>query len=441
MIFNRLLQSSLLLLLSSVISAQGISEGYGSQTRSLPAGSSNVLSLPDLDAEVYFDGISLILEENGVTRSLLDFTGLTFGSFTIRIDAERLLFGESSSGGIWIVPLAAGESPERIAELSFNFDAVILDARTALVSAKTGGFSANDNDLVAVDLITGDMDQIAVIAGASGPLAVDADFAVFYATSSNLFPSPPGSVDILRFSADQIRGAIGPDQLSAADGEVIYSGLDAAGDLALDGDGDIFVIDWANSELVEISISGSTVAGRSALISYGSAGGPTASSLQYVPGPRRPASRFEPFQPAGRAGSLLVHESEFGGDSLLRELSPARASMQASPAGAPIPAGPFKLQIAGGPSRGTAIVAIGFDFFDFEVPLLLPSFEQPLFWQVGLFLPFFSREISLDVNGESELDLIHPGFFLPLRLSSQCVFLSADGTVAGTSSAADFLLW
>ncbi|MHC5066791.1 MAG: hypothetical protein ACYTG5_22785 [Planctomycetota bacterium] len=441
MLTNHHLGSSLLLFLSPLLAAQDIDQGYGSAMHVLPAGSSNVLSLPDLDARVYFDGMSLLLDDGSTSRSLLDFPSLTFGSFTIRIDADRLLFGESSSGGLWLVPIAAGASPQRIAELSFNFDAAIFDAQTALVSAKTGGFSASDNDVFAVDLGTGSTDLIAQIPGASGPLTVDEDKSLVYATSSNLFPAPPGSVDILRFSADQVLSAIGPDHLGAADGEVLVTGLDAAGDLAFDGDGDLFVIDWMNSNLVEISMNEAGILGTGALISYGFAGGPTASGLQYIPGPRRPASRFEPFQPAGRGGSLHVHESEFGGASLIREMSPARASMAVTPAGGPISAGPFAMHVKGGPSNGSAIVAVGFDFFDFEIPLLLPSFEQPLFWQAGLFVPFFTREITLDVNGESQLDLVHPGFFFPLRLSTQCVFLSEDGTVAGTSSAADFLLW
>lgn len=425
--------------LCSFAQSQDLEEGYATQIHSLPPGAGQVLTLPDLAARVYFDGNALVLDEGGVLRTLLSFPSFTFGSFTIRRNSDSLLFGESSTGGIWIVPIAIGVSPQRIAELTFNFDAIMLGADSALVSAKTGGFGASDNEVFAVNLSTGVTDLILQISGASGPVLGTGDGGFFYATSSNVFPTTPGATDILRFSAAQVAGARGPGHLTLVDGEVIFSGLDAAGDLAMDGDGDLFVVDWFNAELVEISIGSQGVIRRSSLISYGFAGGPTANSLQYIPGADRPRSRFEPFQPHGRGGRLLVHESEFGGDSQVREVLPARPTMSTNPSGT-IPTGPFTISIDGGPALGHGILAIGFDFFDIEIPVHLPSFEQPLFWQLGMFLPLFAREIDFDQNGHASLDLVHPGFVVPLRLSSQVAFLSFDGVIAGTSVSVDFVL-
>ena len=157
--------------LSLSLQAQQIAEGYSSDTNTLANGAGNVLETAF--GTVSFDGLELTLTSSNGTQTLLTFPSNTFGSFTAPIGANRVLFGESSNDGIWSVPLNGG-TPQLVANVLFNYDAVLLDDDRALVSAKTGGFSSPDNEVMFVDLLTGQTQLLAQFPGASGPLAIDA---------------------------------------------------------------------------------------------------------------------------------------------------------------------------------------------------------------------------------------------------------------------------
>ena len=308
--------------------AQSIEDGYGANVLTLPAGSHAVLSLTGPDALAYFTGTDLVLEESGGRRRLLTFPSPVFGSFTVEISPGLLLFGENSNGELWLVPRSStGGSARKLAVLPFNYDAVPFGAY-ALISAKTGGFGAADNDLVAVDLATGQTDLIARIPGASGPLA--AGGGAYYATASNSFPAPPGSTDVLFFSPQKLASALGPTHLTAADATVVAAGLDSAGSLAVDGDADLFVTDFINGAVVEISRGPGGGGRRSTLVTY-PVGGATPTGVQLVasPVPSGPGL-FEPFQPDG-SETLVVHETDFVlGTSSARSLTAARAGTASS---------------------------------------------------------------------------------------------------------------
>ena len=229
---------ALSLLFASASGAQSVPDGYGDPVGFLPAGANSVRTVPA--GLVFFNGTDLQL--TGVSTPLLSFSTFTFGSFTLALGSTRVLFGESSTGDVWTVPVDPAQPAQQIGNVPFNYDAVLLDDDRALISAKTGGFSTPDNDVILLDLITGQTQPVAKFVGASGPIALDEDGDVYYANASLVFPQPPGATTIYRLPRNDVEAAISAGTvLTEADAEIVISGLDAASDLEFDDDGDLFL--------------------------------------------------------------------------------------------------------------------------------------------------------------------------------------------------------
>ncbi|MEC9047561.1 MAG: hypothetical protein VYA51_06065 [Planctomycetota bacterium] len=407
------------------LSAQQVAEGYSNGTNSLAAGAGNVL-VTSLGT-VYFDGNDLMKVDGNSSQSLLTFASYTFGSFTSPIGSNKVLFGESSNGGIWSVPLNGG-SPQLVANVAFNYDAVLLDDDRALISAKTGGFAAANNDVMFVDLLTGQTQLLAQFPGASGPLAIDDAGDVYYATSSNTFPAPPGTVDVLKLSRAAVDGAILSNQvLGVADATLIVQGLDAAGDLAFDDDGDLFFVDWFNGRIGEINDADTAQATVApALIDYAGAAA-SGTSLQFLPPASAAAQVFEPFQPAG--GALLIRETDYGSVNQIRTLAAAPAVLTAS-AASPIPAGAFSFDIQSGPAGGLGLVLFASGTLGGPVSLSVPGFEAGLLVDASLATAPIVSTLFLDAAGAASLSLNNPGFATSFAAAAQPVVISTTGAIA-----------
>ncbi|MHC4898158.1 MAG: hypothetical protein ACYTGW_13735, partial [Planctomycetota bacterium] len=143
---------------ASSVSAQAFPEGYQTAVHALPKEASNVLVTGA--GVIYFTGKELVRDDGKTKTRLLSFAQSTFGSFTICVNNHTVLFGESGRGDIYLVPIAGGTA-RKLANLKLNYDAAIYPGGWAIVSAKTGGFSAKNNDLVAVHLTTGKTDKMA----------------------------------------------------------------------------------------------------------------------------------------------------------------------------------------------------------------------------------------------------------------------------------------
>lgn len=418
------------LLLSTLsLPAQQLTEGFSETTSSLPAGTSNVFTTST--GVIYFDGFDLTLAVTGSTpQPLLTFASYTFGSFTTPIGATKVLFGESSNGGIWSVPLN-GQPPLQVANVPFNYDAVMLDDDRALVSAKTGGFAAPDNDLMFVDLITGQTQLLAQFPGASGPLTVDNSGNVYYATAPAAFPAPAGTVSILRLTSAVIDNAIATNQvLSVANAQVVLAGLDAAGDLAFDDDGDLFFVDWFSNHIGEINdATGNAASLATTLLDY-SGSGLNGSVLQFVKTTTEPQV-FEPFQPTG--GQLLVHETDYASISKLRSLQARRPELTNSMAN-PIQAGTFFLTTNHGPANGIGLLAFTTSVPAGPLSINVPGFEQPLHLDAAFSGNPVLVPLSFDATGQTALMLSNPGFAPILSAVAQTVCFSITGGL-GTSSA------
>lgn len=416
--------------LAAALAAQSVEPGYAHATHDLAPDTGNVLVLDDLDATVAFDGTRLVLTEPAGPRTLLTLAAPTYGAFTIRVDRDRLLFGDGASGELWLVDIAQGGG-RALATLPFAYDALAWRPGTVLVSAKTGGFASPDNELIAVALDGGATDLLARVPGASGPLVRDG-LGVLYATASTSFPAPPGSVELLFFRDDQLVAAIGPTHLTRQDARLVHAGLDAASDLAVDGDGDVFFVDWMNGSIGELSRHPGLAPRVSSLVAYG-ASGPSGAGLQFVSAANGPAA-FEPFQPAADH-ALFVHESDWmTGASRLRRITPRRATLDVAP-GNPIPAGPFALELAGAPANGFAVIAFGLNPTLREARVPLPGFEQPLFWDESFFRSFESLLVTLDAQGRARVTLVNPGIGMSLPFGAQAAFVDARTAVVGSTGA------
>jgi hypothetical protein len=414
------------------VSAQTIEEGYTSSITTLPGGAQAVYDLPG-PGVVYFDGAELVAGIGTNSTTLLSFaTPPQFASFTIPVGTESVLFGENSSGEIWLVPLdPASGAPRLLAVVPFNYDAIALSSTHALVSAKTGGFAAPDNDLIAVDLRSGATDTIAVVPGFSGPLTIDSAGDVYYAIGRS-----PSGADILRFSAARIRGAFGPTQLGEGDATIVHAGLPSAGAIAIDADGDFFVSDFFGPSLIEVSFDPTAATRVTTLADY--AGPiPQGGAIRFHDAPDLAA--FEPFQPAwGKALSIVETDFYTSPSTVrIRRLRPARATTTVP---ATVPAGPFALQTTGGPRNGTGVLLLSSNTIHAPTPFALPGFEQPVFFETGAILA--TATVQFDAAGSLTLNLNNPGFAVPTLFAVQFAFAgTATGApILGTSRAVAFEL-
>ena len=411
------------------VAAQQLDEGYAAVVRTLPSTAGNVLALPG-DALAWFDGSDLWYQIPGQPqRSLLHFAVPVFGSFTVAIDSSTLLFGENSTHGLWRVPLHGVPSNTPLANVVFNYDAALLGPGRALVSAKTTGFGTPDNDLVVVDLGSGATQLLARLPGASGPVAIAGNGDVYYATSSLLFPTPPGQTAVLRLRRAIVDQALAAQQvLTVAQAELVLAGLDAAADLAFDDDGDLLFADWWNNTVGELHDATGPAPSLDVLLDYtGAAVG--ASGVQFTAGAG--SGVFEPFQPAG--GTLWVHEQAFGTLSQLRQLAAARPTLTCAAAN-PVPAGSFALHLDHGPRLGAGVLVVGFGPAAGGPNLTVPGFEQPLPWDATLGGAIAAWFVTYDAAGSAVVPLHNPGIAPVLQCLFQVACLDAPALRIGSTS-------
>jgi hypothetical protein len=427
-----------LLCLAPCLGAQSVPEGYQNKLITLPKEAGNVLVTAA--GVIYFTGKDLVRDNGKTKTTLLSFQSSTFGSFTRAVGNTHVLFGESSGGGIYLVPLIGG-SPRKLATVNFNYDAALYPRGWAIVSAKTGGFSAKNNELVAVDLATGQTDVVAEVPGASGPVTVDAAGNLYDSTAPSAFPAPKGTVQLLRFDARVVtQQGLGRGKLDTSHGKVLLGGLDAAGSLCLDSDDDLILTDWMNNTLVEVNDANGSSPTATVLLSYGGAK-VSPSGLQFLGGQGSLFSRpeFEPFQPAS-GGTLVVHETTFNTTSQLRALSGRRPKTALSTAN-PKPFSKFEVQVTGGPSLGSGFMALTLPLTQsIEVSFGVIGYEQHVLWSAPLLLPMVVAPVRFDSRGQAALPLFNPGLVSPLTILAQTYLTDGQNRVAGSSSPLSFLL-
>ncbi len=415
----------------TALTAQHPVEGYSSAVRSLPANAGNVLHVGT--GLVWFDGQDLLLQRGGATTVLLHLPAPAFGSFTIDAGAGHVLFGESSRDGIWRVALNGPPPAQPLATVPLNYDAVLLDAGRAIVSARTGGWSSADNDFLVLDLQTGATQVFLRIQGASGPVALGPDGHLHLASASPLYPPPPGTATILRYARSSIEQALLTNQvLGPNHGQMVAGGIDAASDLAFDAEGDLFFVDWWNNRVSVVPFATTSPRPAADLIVHGASTlGPT--SLQMVRG-SGPAV-FEPFQPTG--ATLLVHETSYGAVSQVRSVRSRRPLADVAPPG-PVPSGPFSIGLIHGPSNGLGLLALGLGSPATPRVLTVPGFASPLHWESGLLGPVHTSFVAFDAQGRASVPFTNPGASPAVACTGQFATIDAMGEHLGSSNPVHF---
>lgn len=414
--------------------------GYGSSAEDLPETTSLAAKLAD-DSLVVYRGSQLLRivgTREHVLLSLDTSTGPVFPSFIVPAGPSAVVFGENSNGNVWWVPTHGRSQPYVLANIAFNFDAILWDNVTLLVSAKTGGFATPDNDIVALNLATGATRVIGQVPGASGPLTRDSVGGLVYATAPLTFPPPPGAVQVLRWTAPQVLAAIDPRVdgaiITNANSHVIAAGLDSAGDIAMDTDGDFYFVDYGMNEVRVIAEIGNRGAAPQTFVSLppsGPEGITFFTGLQFDGGESRAnGPAFDPFAPRS-GGSLLVFATDFVAASVLAEVLPLRARSNATRTG-----NQLRIAIDQGPANGLALTGLAFGAAAAsELAVRMPFSNSVLMLDPAMTLDAAWHLTTLAADGTGSVQLGLPtGLQVPACISQTVVVRTADA-VLGTTPA------
>ena len=371
-----------------------------------------------------FDGqeFAIRTETGQLVQSLGTLPAPVFtGGLAVDRTESFAIVGESSNGDLFRVDLGGGYTT--IGNAVFNFDVAFdIDPNYVFVSAATSGFGMG-NDILRVHVTTGVASHVAHVAGSSGPLAVEASGDLLYGTSSDAWPPPFGSSDLLRFArVDVLGGAV----LSEADAAVLTPGLNGASSLALDPVfGHVF--------LCENNFQAS--ANRILQIHPGSgevidvvAEAPTwITNLEVFTGPGD--GHFRAYQPAN--ARLVVSDTDFGlGTSDRVTLEPARPV--ASLAGPPVGPAAMTLTITGAEPNAAVLV-----YFGLQTNMLRTTYDFPVFdfrWHTALPLGDFRRlplMTPTDANGTATFQYFDPGTMHGLY-AFQAMVLEPNAKVVGS---------
>ena len=350
-----------------------------------------------------------------------------FASFALLTpDGSGIVVGESSNGGVHLVQVdGSGVAP--LAQLNFNYDACFLPSGELLVSAALGGFGMG-NDLVRVTLQPPQATVIGHVPGASGPVAAGADGTLYYATSSDQFPTPAQSSDVLAWSAAQVQAG----GLSLANATTIATGFDGAASLARDPVGGALHLAVVNFALGVFHIA--RVEGSAAASPVVLTGTDAITDLEFVL-PGGPGS-FAPWQPANGV-QLLYATTDFFARSDIGRVSPKRPLLEISGPGTS-GAGPVTFTLSGGVPGGMFFiaacpqaalapepVAIALPTFLFVTAFDLPQTRRP-----GL-------PILVDGNGDGSFTLPNGGQVAGIY-AYQLIVADDSGIALGSSNQAQF---
>ena len=347
----------------------------------------------------------------------------TYGAF-VKATGKGVFVGESSTGKIYLMDPVSGKLSARISVRN-PFDLVESPSGGIYVSANPGwGAGGSGNRIYLVDPAKGTLDEVARVKGPSGPLAFDKRGNLYYATQAPTYPTPPGAVRILRWTAAQVLGAAGAGSLTEKDASQIWKGLDGAFGMVLDRFGRIYVSDPQKGTVLRLD----PASGKKEILLAAPAFPKTGYTVLRLSGEKGPAS-FDPWQP-GSGGRILLCASDYLSFASLVELLPARPVLTCSP-WPKAPAGRIRFDLAGGPPSSPALLLLS--------PLgAAPEAVLPTWGRAPLFLGvlphpwLLALPLATGGKGGFTLDLLYPGGG-PLVVYAQ-VFFPGTGIPPFTSS-------
>ncbi len=364
-----------------------------------------------------FDGTSVVEMDpasGAVVRVLFTPPGFVFGSFVaVNPAGAYLLFGESSNHNVWQVPLD-GSPPQAVASIFFNFACVFAAPGLAYVSHADATWTATE--IVLLDVAGQTTDVIAVVAGASGPLALDATGRLCYGVSG-----APGQGRVISWTPEQLAGAIGPSHLTEADAQVRASGLGNVYGLVVDNQGDLLVADAVAGTLQAYDAQGQP---RESVASTASPGGVTCLA---VLDPGQGAAVFGAFQPES-GGAVAAVYSDWVSQTDVNIVRPARLALSSTPA-APVPPGPFSLDLDQGPPSGIAFLFVA--ALPYSPEYAVWADDVPLFCALDPATLLVAGPLYLDAAGSLTLAGTNPGFGVTVHV--QAALFAANFRPLGTT--------
>lgn len=366
-------------------------------------------------------------ETSGNLTELLRFpTNESTGLFSIPPGHSRLLFTNFNTSRFYRHDLATGLTSS-FPGLKNAFDVDVTRLGKILVTANPNWPTPGAKTGVYVlDPLRGRHREIIRLTGPSGPLLITPSGDLLYAIQSDSFPTPRGSVQLIRFTAAQIVTALASSvPLPMSAGTIVLKGLDGAADLALDDRGRLYISDPQHGGLVRTwpgryALEPAAFVGPSKLVTLG---------LAFV---ETGLATMDSYQPSTGA-SLYAFTTDWSVTGEVRRITPRRPRLVATPN--PAPKGLIQLKIENAPAKATTWIGLS---------LLRSVAERPVFFAdgVSLFLgldflvPPFILTGTTDATGSLTLNLINPGQ-LNLSLTSQALIGSpprAGFVQVGTSN-------
>jgi hypothetical protein len=322
---------------------------------------------------VFEDGSMLLFDGSNTSHRSADGTVLrdygtrptsVFASF-VRVDEANGLayIGESSFGTISELDLDSGAT-RVLGALAFNYDlAFDVVPGLAYVTGSPAGFGANA--LYRLDLVTGDLSQVAQLDGYSGPVEVDAAGNVIVSVDLGQFPVPPDSVKLVRFDSVEVTsGVILTDE---DDGEDLSVGYDGISSTDYDPDTDRLTVIEVNTGPGGTGSVAWTVDGSGQRLDQVATVPGFAGGAQLV----RPGvgTVFAPYQPAYTSLRLSYSQCFGTGESDIFNITPVQAAAVFTGPG-PGATGPAFIDVEGGIPDGYAALWVARSVAWEPVPLI-----------------------------------------------------------------------
>lgn len=372
-----------------------------------------------------YDGQNVWIETDAgvLVQTLGTFPTMSFASFVEADPTETFaVFGESTSGSLYRVDLVTG-GPTFLATVLYAYDLVYENANSALVSAADSSFTSNH--IVRVDLTSGVTSPVADVSGPSGPIALSSAGDLYYAVQPLVFPTPPGSVSVIRWTANQL--ANGPLPLSESQASVFANNFDGGAALAFDPVfGNLFLSvpgSGGPSTIVEIDRFGARV-GVVAITPD------TSGRIEIVDAPS--AGACSAYQPAGRALRYRATDYATTFASRFETVSPRRPQLRS----VQNPDNTMTCALTGGVPNASALVISG-NLWQYGTTERDFDLGTHLFW-TGLPFNAIRRAgivFATDAQGTGSFTFNNPpnvqGLFV-----IQALVRDAAGIYRGTSTAA-----
>lgn len=355
---------SLALLAAPAALADTPSPGFEIETLPMPTGvpmyGSVTCTLPGGDLAI-FNGTSVTrwTAAGAFVQTLGTIAESGFVSFILpKPDGSGVVFAHSGDffagveGEIFQAPLS-GTGATSLISFKFPYDAEFLANGDLLVAGDTTG-SVQTTDFMRIHLATKSGTLIGLVDGPSGPIALKANGDLYYAPSTNTFPAPPGSGQVVFWTAAEVQNAF----LDDANSTLWASGYDPITAMRVDPDKDrLFVAETLydqNFNLVSARVRRARpIVAQAEEIAVATQ---VIANLEFV-NTQGGAANFQSYQP-GNGWSLKYNTTDFFSSATHARIRPLRPTLTLSGPGI-LGVGNVTLNVVDAPANGSLYLFFG----------------------------------------------------------------------------------